>query len=75
MIISVIVPAYNALKTIGQCIEALLAQKYQRESYEVIVIDDGSADGTADIVRAYPVKYLYHYFVKKLSGAFFLETF
>src|SRR3972149_2189459 len=59
MKVSVIVPAYNAQKTIGQCIDALLAQTYPRESYEVIVIDDVSADGTADIVRAYPVKYLY----------------
>ena len=59
MKVSVIVPAYNARKTIGQCIEALLSQKYQRENYEVIVIDDGSADGTADAVKAYPVKYRY----------------
>jgi len=59
MKVSVIVPAYNARKTIGQCIEALLSQKYQRENYEVIVIDDGSADGTADAVKAYPVKYMY----------------
>ena len=59
MKVSVIVPAYNAQKTIGQCIEALLSQKYQRENYEVIVIDDGSTDGTAEIVKTYPVKYLY----------------
>ena len=59
MKVSVIVPAYNAQKTIGQCIDALLAQTYPRESYEVIVVDDGSTDGTADVVKAYPVKYLY----------------
>ena len=59
MKVSVIVPAYNARKTISQCIEALLSQKYPRENYEVIVIDDGSADGTDDAVKAYPVKYMY----------------
>lgn len=59
MKVSVIVPAYNARNTIRQCIEALLSQKYPRENYEVIVIDDGSADGTADAVKAYPVKYMY----------------
>jgi glycosyltransferase involved in cell wall biosynthesis len=59
MKVSVIVPAYNARKTIGQCIEALLSQKYQRENYEVIVIDDGSTDGTAEAVKTYPVKYIY----------------
>src|SRR3990172_1947954 len=59
MNVSVIVPAYNAQKTIGQCIDALLVQKYPRENYEVIVIDDGSTDGTAEVAKAYPVKYLY----------------
>lgn len=59
MKVSVIVPAYNSQKFIGKCIEALLAQKYQCEDYEVIVIDDGSTDKTADIIRAYPVKYLF----------------
>lgn len=59
MKISVIVPAYNAQKTIHQSIEALLAQEYPKEHYEVIIIDDGSSDGTADVVKAYPVKYLH----------------
>lgn len=59
MKVSVIVPAYNSQKFIGKCIEALFAQKYQCENYEIIVVDDGSTDRTADIVRAYPVKYLF----------------
>ena len=59
MKISVIVPAYNAQKTIHQSIEALLAQEYPKERYEVIIIDDGSSDGTADVVKAYPVKYMH----------------
>jgi len=44
--ISVIVPAYNAQKTIGQCLQSLLHQRYAG-AYEVIVVDDGSTDGTA----------------------------
>lgn len=59
MNVSVIVPAYNAQKTVGRCIEALLSQNYPRENYEVIVIDDGSADETASVVKTFPVKYLY----------------
>lgn len=46
MLISVIVPAYNAEKTIGQCLQSLLHQRYTG-AYEVIVVDDGSTDGTA----------------------------
>ncbi len=59
MKVSVIVPAYNSQKFISKCIEALLAQKYQCDDYEIIIIDDGSTDRTAEIVRAYPVKYLF----------------
>ncbi len=55
---SVIVPAYNAGKTIGDCLGALTGQSMDATDYEVIVVDDGSRDGTAEIVRTFPVKYL-----------------
>lgn len=47
MTISVIIPAFNAQDSIGRCLESVLAGKV-----EVIVIDDGSTDSTADIVRS-----------------------
>jgi glycosyltransferase involved in cell wall biosynthesis len=50
--ISVVVPAYNAAATIGQCLAALAHQTVPRERYEVIVVDDGSRDETAAIARA-----------------------
>jgi cellulose synthase/poly-beta-1,6-N-acetylglucosamine synthase-like glycosyltransferase len=59
MKVTVIVPAYNARKTIEKCVDALLRQGFPRNDYEVIVVDDGSADGTADVVKACPVKYVY----------------
>ena len=51
--ISVIVPAYNAQKTISQTIRSLVEQDYS-EKYEIIVIDDGSTDQTADLIRSFP---------------------
>lgn len=51
--ISVIVPFLNEEKYIRQCIEALLAQTYDRASYELLFIDNGSTDRSADIVREY----------------------
>lgn len=57
--ISVVVAAYNSEKTISATIEALLSQDYPKGNLEIIIADDGSTDGTAEIVKKYPVKYLY----------------
>mgnify|MGYP001568137199 CR=1 FL=1 len=59
MKVSVIVPVYNNQESIRKCVEALLGQDYPNNGYEVIVVDDGSADSTAGVVKAYPVKYIY----------------
>ncbi len=50
--ISVIIPAYNAAKTIGNCVRALMRQSVDRASYEIIVVDDGSTDETAAVAEA-----------------------
>jgi glycosyltransferase involved in cell wall biosynthesis len=44
--ISVIVPAYNAATTIDRCLDAVAQQTAPREGYEILVVDDGSADET-----------------------------
>jgi poly-beta-1,6-N-acetyl-D-glucosamine synthase len=49
--LSVLVPAYNEAATIGSTLRSLAAQRYPG-TIEVIVVDDGSTDGTADTVRA-----------------------
>ncbi len=51
---SVVVPLYNQEPHIEQCVEALLAQDYPEEDYEIIVVDNNSTDGSVDIVRRYP---------------------
>ena len=59
MFYSVIIPAYNARNTIEKCMLALTNQSIPKENYEVIVIDDGSTDNTSDIVKRFPVRYIY----------------
>jgi glycosyltransferase involved in cell wall biosynthesis len=49
--VSVVVPARDASATIGRTLEALAAQDLG-EPYEVVVVDDGSSDGTLAIARA-----------------------
>jgi O-antigen biosynthesis protein len=50
MRISVVVPTFNRKNILRQCLTALLAQDYA--DYEVIVVDDGSTDGTGDMLAA-----------------------
>ncbi|MEP7199108.1 MAG: glycosyltransferase family A protein, partial [Chloroflexota bacterium] len=45
--LSVIIPAYNAAPTLGDCLRALRQQSFAHDQYEVIVVDDGSTDETA----------------------------
>lgn len=49
--VSIIVPAYNAERTLAECIEALLHQDYP--DLEIIIVDDGSTDRTAEIAQGY----------------------
>lgn len=49
--ISIIIPVYNAEKTIRRCLDSILASAY--ENYEVILIDDGSTDDSVLIISEY----------------------
>lgn len=51
--ISVIVPAYNAARTLGACLDALERQTMPRERYEIILVDDSSTDDTAQMAARY----------------------
>lgn len=46
MILSIIIPAYNVENYIDQCLESCFRQNLPENEYEVIVINDGSTDGT-----------------------------
>jgi len=61
---SVVIPAYNAEDTIGRVLRALIEQDYPKELMEVIVVDDGSIDGTYSIARFYSDRYPYIRVVK-----------
>lgn len=58
--ISVIMPAYNHEKYVGPAIESVLAQAF--EDWELVIVDDGSTDGTAQIIKKYKDSRIhYHY--------------
>jgi len=59
ILISIIIPAYNEEKLIGLCLSSLEKQDFNRENYEIIVVDNGSTDDTAQIVKDFNVKLIY----------------
>lgn len=52
--VSIIVPVYNAEKTIGRCIESILNQEFT--DFELLLIDDGSTDGSGVLCDVYAEK-------------------
>ena len=52
-LVSVVVAAHNEERYIGRCIRSLLAQRFPRDKFDVIVVDDGSTDRTAAILETF----------------------
>lgn len=57
--VTVIIPAYNAESTICETIQSVLTQDYPAEQVEIIVIDDGSTDGTNSVVEKFGDKVIH----------------
>ena len=51
--ISVIVPVFNEIENLPHCLNALRAQTLPDECYEVLVVDNGSTDGSFEAARRY----------------------
>ncbi len=64
MILSIILPVYNAEKYLSNCINSLINQDISSSNYEIIIINDGSTDTSPGIAETYASKHtnisLYH---------------
>jgi len=52
MKITIIIPTYNRKDTLKKCLNTVFNQTYPKTDYEVIIIDDGSTDGTEELVNS-----------------------
>lgn len=67
--ISVIVPVYNAQEYLVDCLNSLIKQNFSNDEYEVILVDDGSTDDSADVCKDFCSKHNnFKYFYKDNSG-------
>jgi GT2 family glycosyltransferase len=58
-LVSVVLPAYNAERFLGRAMRSALAQTYPH--FELIVVDDGSTDGTAEVIRSFRDRRVRHF--------------
>ena len=79
MNIGIIIPAYNEAESIGVTLQSLLNQTYL--PYQIIVVDDGSTDATAEVVKQIATQYPVVQLVQRsekgehLPGAKIVQTF
>lgn len=51
LVFSIIIPAYNYSKTLGRAIDSVLGK--EGDDFEIIIVDDGSTDGTFSVAASY----------------------
>ena len=84
---SIIIPAFNVESYIHECINSIINQEIDFNDYEIIIVDDGSTDNSANIAKEFvnnhpTVKYFYknngglssarNYGIKKASGDYII---
>ncbi len=52
MKLTIVIPTYNRKEILKKCLNALFRQTYPKSEYEIIVVDDGSTDGTEELVKS-----------------------
>lgn len=57
MLLTIITPVYNTAKYLSACLDSLLNQGVPYDSYEILLLNDGSTDNSAEILDQYAVRY------------------
>ena len=54
---SIVVPVYNTAEYLPECLDSLVGQSIGMDVIQIVVVDDGSTDGSAEIIRSYAERY------------------
>ncbi|MFH0832883.1 MAG: radical SAM protein [Candidatus Aenigmatarchaeota archaeon] len=67
--VSVIIPTHNRKKLLKNCLISLFNQMYSKDKYEIIVVDDGSNDGTEEMIKSLdiPCNLKYYYWPRAVD--------
>jgi glycosyltransferase involved in cell wall biosynthesis len=57
--VSICIPTYNRKNYLKETLKSILAQTYK--DYEIVIVDDGSTDGTKDMIKKLPIPVTYHW--------------
>lgn len=55
--VSVVVPVYNTAEYLPECLDSLVEQSIGLDSIQIVVVDDGSTDGSAEVIESYSNRY------------------
>ncbi len=66
--VSILIPCWNEEETIGKTLDSLLALRYPKENYSIIVVNDGSTDGTLKALEPYQNNPQIKIFTKENGG-------
>ena len=58
-LLSVVIPVLNGERTLRACLKSVVAAEYPPDRRKILVVDNGSTDGTRAIIEEFPVRYLY----------------
>lgn len=57
LLLTYIIPVYNTERYLSRCLNSVVSQGLAEDEYEVLVVDDGSTDGSLDIVKAFALEH------------------
>lgn len=55
MLVSIIIPIYNVGKWLPRCLDSIYGQQVDESLYEIIAVNDGSSDNSAEVIKSYQI--------------------